>query len=126
MARDPPGSTRHPLRLSVSVGRLSLVTTTTDPAASPVPCPGQLPLFDVPDRARLRSVREAARLLHVSRDVLYDAIRAGVLPATRPGGHLRVALSDLEDYVRSTAVTATANDAGPATVPAGPAGKDDL
>jgi excisionase family DNA binding protein len=93
-----------------------VTTTTADPAPA-VSCSGQLglfplpdgALFDVPDRPRLRSVREVAALLGCGKDVVYALIKSGALTATKPGGHLRVSIPDLEAYVRSTTVNGDAD-----------------
>lgn len=82
-----------------------MTTTSAEPAE--VPSWGQAPLFDVPDRARLRTVREVAELAHVHRNVVYGAINAGALTASRPGGRWRVALTDAERWIRSTETTTT-------------------
>lgn len=87
-------------------------------------------VFDLPDRGRLRDVREVAALLKTTRDAVYDLISTGLLTATKPAGRYRVSIPDLEAYVRSTRVVAVLPvtqtnepDTG-ATSPA-PGGEDD-
>lgn len=88
--------------------------TKTATGAPEVPhCHGQLALvplpegaiFDLPDRARMRSVQEIADLLGLSKDAVYGLIRDGSLTASKPAGKYRVAITDLEAFVRSTRVT---------------------
>ncbi len=48
-----------------------------------------VPTVNLPDRPTL-SVKEAARLLRVSRDVVYDGVQSGEIPALRLGRRLLI------------------------------------
>lgn len=45
------------------------------------------------------SIGDLAAHLGVSRDLLYDQVRAGRLPVVLVGGHQRVRLEDVDDWV---------------------------
>lgn len=94
---------------SVGICRQTIPVTTTSKEPPAHQCSGHPdPIFDLPDRGRLRDVREVAALLKTSRDAVYGLISSGSLPVTRPtGSHrgYRISIPDLEAYVRSTRVT---------------------
>lgn len=54
-------------------------------------------LYDFGD---VMTVEECARVLRVSRDCAYNAIRRGQLPAVRVGRHLRIPRITLETWMR--------------------------
>lgn len=53
------------------------------------------------DEPVLMTVREAAAYLHISRDLCYEAIRRGELPAVRIGRVIRVPRFGLEQWIAS-------------------------
>lgn len=48
------------------------------------------------------TVQEAAKILHLTRNVVVDRIKSGELKARKEGGRWRIRPSDLEDYRRRT------------------------
>jgi excisionase family DNA binding protein len=59
--------------------------------------------------SELLTIREAAALLRISESTIRNAIRAGLLPAFRfglRGGRIRIARSDLQNYMQSCLTTA--------------------
>jgi excisionase family DNA binding protein len=49
---------------------------------------------------RFVRVAEAARMLSMARSTVYDAIRAGTLPAVRIDGKVRIPLAALREFER--------------------------
>lgn len=71
----------------------------------PSPTPGavlrvEIPVIDGQLRPLLLTTDQAAGMLAISKSKLYELITAGELVSLRVDGSRRVALDDLEEYVR--------------------------
>ncbi len=53
----------------------------------------------IPNPDRLLTAAEVARLLHISRSLLYDLIQQGELPTIHVGHALRFRIEDVQDYL---------------------------
>ncbi len=60
------------------------------------------PRLQLYDQYRLLNTDETARLLHVSRSLIYRLIRHGQLPVVRLGGALRFRPQDVEALIERT------------------------
>lgn len=62
------------------------------------------------DLATLLTVPEAAKLLRISRNLAYDLVARGEIPAVRLGRVIRVPRASLEEWLTQHAATATSGE----------------
>lgn len=79
-----------------------MIDTPSEPRTASDPQPG---VGEPPERLAV-SVNEAARLLGISRDLAYDLVARGEIPAIRLGRRLVVARRALQHLLAGQAVTA--------------------
>jgi excisionase family DNA binding protein len=65
---------------------------------------GERPDVEQPDPNRLLDTRETARILHVSRSLIYWLIKHGDLPTVRIRRALRFRFQDVQAYIEKTAL----------------------
>jgi len=56
----------------------------------------------VAEEIRLYTVKEAARVMQISRSKLYELIQQRHVAAVRPGGRIRIEWAEIVRYIRST------------------------